>query len=1304
MGLISYFRNLYYDSRLKKANKLFDEGKSPEAEKLLLSLVDKHPQAASQLATYYLSLSSSADAKTDVELFRKTVNLKTVGAGVYDTASYEPILSQYITHIEERAKKCFKSGSYNECFALSSVLKESSVSSLENTVLCSEAKIRLIYRDIETTKSTDSNLNSLIDQFKQEWLICRDKQRTKEYALKFCQSLTDSKRYYVSILLLSIIHNDTLCEKCLDNAVQIVKGKDIESSSTILESVVSSYGKAIILRKKNTRENAIALFEDCWKASNNGNVVMEVLHSNNDKNLNEAFIDVIIKNHSSYLSSAELLKQFSEWLYNSFDGSESLGYLERIQKLSYDVEEYYTQKVHSWASKMSIDERITHLDHAQSLYPDSSIIIDDKLVCAQSYLDSNENDKAIVVSDSILTKREKAQLIKAHALCNLAGVEPNIDKRIELLDKAQATLSSCSGSEKAVVMTCVIDAFIIAAKKYYSGGDTIKSYTVLTGLAKKGTGKAAFTIAELRLKEVQSSTSLEEKKNKVTDAIGELRRFGIPSIVNNVDYQQLWKEKTDVLLTTIQSLDNLSAVTNLESLIHEIDSAGLDDSVTKAIRPNVIKEIIKRKYLIARDLEKSNDLSSASNLYKEINSLEAKTVPTLSAIRYAICKLKTLRGSDVLEHRERIYTLLRKAVSAYKSEKDELAYRFAFLLLKAGEDQEALSILSEFLPKEDYLKKACEQGAVIKALAKLDDFNSKIDAVHNKSLSSEETVFFINHMLEYGETIRPVLDLPRSTLGKYRNTLKNYAIFKLFDEEKYDVAFEKLMKEHKDYLDDYTALRNIALVCLNMAEANQITTNNYQEVISIWLTAIYQEQLFVKSLDYTSWDDQFTFSLYDAYGHFNDESLGNLPDNVNNDYSEDNNVVQIKEVQRALLDRFEAAISNTQEYHEFYTYQKDVMDAFIALNLDIKCRIVAPYLAHKDEDVFQGISSALEQDRKQEYDNWEDVLSVGASYQMPQPIYNDYNKAKSYYSDSIEAINALNSSKVGQAFSSSKIDLIKRFAKLSSALISYCNSKISALSANNKLEFKSNYTLYLSVCNALRDSTLSFMFSKFVMQYVVVQVNSNSMTKHEAADYILSILLFDKNNTEVKNNLTTLFEMLAREDTSDSNKAVNMILEKVKSTDTAFYNQLNSEYQQAKIDKELNDIVKKLTSKSMSESTALQKVYNLYKNNNSHDGICEILAQLCTACIMKYVIYQEPGGYSVITVLNSLENNMSTTFKKHRSHFRNAYNSIWNQLPQETQMILGDNHIAALLGQSLNEKGLALQAGLNYMKSLGGFV
>ena len=791
---------------------------------------------------------------------------------------------------------------------------------------------------------------------------------------------------------------------------------------------------------------------------------------------------------------------------------------------------------------------------------------------------------------------------------------------------------------------------------------------------------------------------VEEKLDLTIDAISELSKFNISAIAENQDYQQLWNEKISLLLDKYKNLDNSTAVRHFENLIHEIDGAGFDAATTKEKKTDVVKQLIKRKYLIAREQELANNLAEASKLYNEINGLENKRAPTLSAIRYIICKLKMHDNSDVLEHREQIYTILRKSAAAYKSEKEDVAYRFALILLKSGEDQEALTVLNEFLPDEEYLKKACAQGTIIKARAKLEDFNNKLDSVKNKTLSSNDAVYFINHMLEYAEVIKPVLDLPRPTLTKYRNKLKNYAIFKLFDEERYDVAFEKMVKEHKDYLGDYTALRNIALVCLNMAEAKQITMGNYQDVISIWLTAIYQERLFVKSLDYTSWDDQFTFSLYEAYGHFDEDSVGTLPDNVNFDNSSDDNIVLIKEVQRTLLDRFEAAISDNQQYHEFFTSQKDAMDSFIALNLDDKCRLVAPYLAHNDEDLFQDISDALEQDRKQEYDNWENLLSVGALYQMPQAIYTDYSKAKSYYDDCIATIDSMNSNNAKQAFLSSKVELIKRFGKLYSALKSYSNSKVSALSAKDKADFKNNYNFYLVVCSALKDNTLSFVFSNYVMQYVVGEVNSNSMKKSEASEYILSIFALDKNNARVKENLTTLFEMLARESSSDSTKAVTNILDRVRNIDTSLYNKLKNEAELAKVDKELGDIVNKLTSKSISESTALQKVYSLYTTNSNNDGICEILSQLCVACIMKYVIHQESGGYSVPSVLDKLGNNMSATFRNHRGHLREAYNSIWNGLPVDAKStILGINPNA-----TLNSSGRALKKGLDYFKSLGG--
>ena len=1298
MGIISYFKNLHYDKKLNKAGRLLNDGSFQAAEEIYLSLVDKHPQAAYKLAEYYYVQSTKADVKKVIALFKKAFDLKKKGLGVYDATTYGPVLSNFAKYIKSRASSCFESGAFDDSFVLASVLIETKTGSKDVNVLCSESKIRMLFRDIAKTAVTSKSFKPLIEAFRQEWPVCKDKLRATKSAAEFCEQLANSKRFYASNELLSIVLGDSYAEKCLNNAVQIVKGLDSEASYVLVKSVVKTFGKRIILREGVSQGDSVSLFDACWHSSFDDSFAMDLLKSASDSSLRDAFIANILNKHSAYLSSEKFFKEFTSWIFNSFDSSSSLDLLEKILKLGYNVEELFTKKTHSLISGKSCDESLPYIERALQLLPNSSVIIDDKLDCAQRYLNDGENVKAVAVADSILDKRENAKLIKAHALCNIADTEQNLDKRIEQLEQAQSTLSSYSGPEKEVIATCINYAFVLAAKLYYGEGETDKSYTVLAGLAKKGVEKAADAIANLRLQEVQTVKTTEDKLIRATSAIGELRKLGISTIVNNPDFQQLWDERIKALLAQYKTLDNKAAVTHYESLINEIDSAGFDATVAKDKKSDVVKQIIKRKYLVAKDSELSGDLTTAADLYKEINALEAKRVPTLSALRFILCKLKSQNSTEILGHRERIYTLLRNAADAYKSEKNDIAYRFALILLKAGEDKEALSVLDEFLPEEGQLRKACEQETMIKALAKLDDFNGKLEAVKNKTLSSKDAVYFINHMLEYAETIAPVLKLPLTILSHYRNNLKNYAIFKMFDEAKYDVAFTKMIKEHQDYLDDYTALRNIAIICLNMAETKQITSTNFQEVIAVWLTAIYQEKLFIKSLDYTSWDDKFTFSLYDAYGHFNEDSVGDLPDNVNFSESNDSSVVLIKEVQRALLDRFEAAISDTQCYHEFFTSQKDTMDSFIALNLYKKCRIVAPYLAHKDAGVFHDISDALEQDRKQKYDNWEDVLAVGASYQMPQSIYSDYSNAKSYYEDCITAMDTFKASVARRAFTSSKIDFVRKFDKLSSALTSYCNSKISSLSAKNKADFKNNYSFYLPVCNSMKDRTLSFIFSNYVMQYVVGEVNGNTMNKSDAADIILSIFLLDKNNSKVKENLETLFEMLSRDSSTASEQAVTNVLNKIQTFDTSFYNKLKSEYEHAKIDKEMNDIVDKVNNNQLSEAKALDRVYALYSTNPSNDRICENLVQLCDMCIAKYIVKQEYGGSSVSTILDRLKGNMSITFKIYNVKLKQTYQSIWNSLPSDARLTLKGLNPNA----TLNSSGQALKRGLDYYKALGG--
>ena len=119
----------------------------------------------------------------------------------------------------------------------------------------------------------------------------------------------------------------------------------------------------------------------------------------------------------------------------------------------------------------------------------------------------------------------------------------------------------------------------------------------------------------------------------------------------------------------------------------------------------------------------------------------------------------------------------------------------------------------------------------------------------------------------------------------------------------------------------------------------------------------------------------------------------------------------------------------------------------------------------------------------------------------------------------------------------------------------------------------------------------------------------------------------------------------------------------------------------------------------MKNNTALSEVYKLYQKNPDNARICENLVTLCEMCIFEYVIKDAYGASSVKTTLNSLQNNMSSTFRAKASKLAKAYNDIWSTLPPTTKMLLNGSGMA--MGQSLNDKGYALKAGLNYLKTLG---
>ena len=112
----------------------------------------------------------------------------------------------------------------------------------------------------------------------------------------------------------------------------------------------------------------------------------------------------------------------------------------------------------------------------------------------------------------------------------------------------------------------------------------------------------------------------------------------------------------------------------------------------------------------------------------------------------------------------------------------------------------------------------------------------------------------------------------------------------------------------------------MAIMSLVAAENGQLSNSNYKELLAMWATAIYQQSIFVKSLDFTSWDDQYTFSLNSALGCLGMMSDEELPDNVNYDTNfDDKKNVSILDVQKALISRMETAICDNSEYLLFFS-------------------------------------------------------------------------------------------------------------------------------------------------------------------------------------------------------------------------------------------------------------------------------------------------------------------------------------------------------------------------------------------------
>jgi len=287
-------------------------------------------------------------------------------------------------------------------------------------------------------------------------------------------------------------------------------------------------------------------------------------------------------------------------------------------------------------------------------------------------------------------------------------------------------------------------------------------------------------------------------------------------------------------------------------------------------------------------------------------------------LRQSIVALKCGKGTVVID----------AAVIGLAEEKVRLdmAYRAAVAFLGAGQFNTAdlyVPHLTGHLPEAAALKEAVIQQRQRALLQETEQANA---------LAQDEQASFTDLKQLY-DTLPNLAKRVAATdpaIGRQVSDLQPYIFGRLLTvglAQGYLLQLLDLFTAQPDFLANPELLKNTGIVCLRLATSQSLTTSNYQRVIALWLTALHSSEVLLASLESTTWDDEYTFTLADSLGV---RSVAELPENVNLHEASESNI-SLGEAQRELMRAFETAINAIEDSASqtqvaaFYDQQKSAL-------------------------------------------------------------------------------------------------------------------------------------------------------------------------------------------------------------------------------------------------------------------------------------------------------------------------------------------------------------------------------------------
>lgn len=1042
------------------------------------------------------------------------------------------------------------------------------------------------------------------------------------------------------------------------------------------------------------RKDSTELLDKYWRVSKDSRFIESVVNSGFENW--RQFANHIADNHNLYLDNKGYIETFCRAIRDTDDKDMILDISEKLLKAKKDVKDFYITIILKYSKSFSEVEQSLDLVnrgflHVKEDNQDRLLIEKKRLISL--LIDAGKFDRAEAEIKTILgTDEEAATLLaefyykraefsketaeKSNWLCKVLDIHENYS----LHDRFNRCL------QESLTSLCDI------AKTYCKSGDKEKAFGIADRISSYWSQWIPLYVC-LREFTKDPNATLNDRIKFDAETLKTIES-NCPSCkdYDSDIFRSLWNGYFSIIIRKSQSQPNDKAIKSLSTLKEDVLNYA-PVSFANEKEEEITKLIVKLKWELANEYEHDLSFVDAIKLYDEVATDKNQSYANRAEFRSLICHVKANDVDVAVE--ARIYEALQ--LRSYQALKEDLVYRFVCYLLEHIRPSDAEKLIRDFLPDEKALFDICENIYVKEAEDKLAEFNQQVKKLNDGKMTVAEALVFKTSLRDYKKQIVGKLTDLSKEFAKFVPIIEAYILSKMFEEEAYKDILDKLMQENPNYIENDTDFRNIAIASLGLVESDINDKAILKRAIATALTAIYSDRLFVKSLDYTSWDDKYQFTLDGSLGGTGYDSYDELPENVNFNSPADNANIAIKDVQNSLLTRLEASVRKYHpELETFFNNEKDALDKIIELRLDKSYILASPQLCRTLASIRMSIENAFEYELGQNYGNREDVIALGCTYGFSGPEYSEYSKGYNALLFCKSSLSSKPAVSVASAFTGDKVSHIKKYQRLASDLKSAVGTAMNT-DIKNKIDFKAFLNKYEIICKTVGDTTLSLTCSNYVNGEVVHLLNKDRMELREGVGYMVRIYNIAPSNFQAKKNLEGILRGLAMrvEEFGNSSDRVALI-KAVIDTGNAF----KSAVEDANIQAKLSVIVDKVNSGKMKKKDALSEVYKLYEKNMDNERICENLVSLCEMCIFEYVIKDSYGSKGVKNTLNSIARNMSPTFKRKAGKLGKTFNEIWAKIPLDTKVLmcggLNFNH-------SLNASGESLKLGLQYLQKLGSF-